>query len=277
MEPTGFKSFERKQKAKRSAGGGQSGDGQGVAESSGNRSPLSQPFAAALAAAAAAAAAATAAAFALARRTSDASRSVQSRCALHLSWWFTISSRKFELPSTNDVRMSGMSPHQRRQYMQYIQSNWSSQFSRKRPPLRELGGFDGGKQRGSRYPCHSIAPTTTTSSLGTLDTAATTSSTTTTTVSNTTGSTSATATPHQVVREQIALQAGLAFRPVRNGGESGGSGGSSGGGSGGGGRISMRATVTCSPRNLSSSSSSYSSSSSSSSTSSYGSGRSLGG
>uniref|UniRef100_A0A8W7NYW9 Uncharacterized protein n=1 Tax=Anopheles coluzzii TaxID=1518534 RepID=A0A8W7NYW9_ANOCL len=126
------------------AGGGQSGDGQGVAESSGNRSPLSQPFEAALVAAAAAAAAATAAALALARRTSDASRSVQSRCALHLSWWFTISSRKFELPSTNDVRMSGMSPHQRRQYMQYIQSNWSSQFSRKRPPLRELVPGGGG-------------------------------------------------------------------------------------------------------------------------------------
>lgn len=76
-----------------------------------------------------------------------------SLCALHLSWWFRISRRKFELPSTKDVRISGISLHHFRQNVQnmtpvtasyFNQSNSSSQFGRNRPPLRwvedELGG-----------------------------------------------------------------------------------------------------------------------------------------
>lgn len=73
------------------------------------------------------------------------SRSLHILCALHLSWWFTISKRKLEFPSTKEVRMSGISFDQRLQYVQYMKllsssclshANWSNQFGRKRPPFR---------------------------------------------------------------------------------------------------------------------------------------------
>lgn len=76
---------------------------------------------------------------------SCASRSLHILCALHLSWWLTISRRKFELPSTKDVRISGISLHHFRQYVQNImlfcssncsQLNWSSQLGLNLPPLR---------------------------------------------------------------------------------------------------------------------------------------------
>lgn len=79
------------------------------------------------------------------RRSAVSCFSRHIRCALHRSWWLRISRRKFELPSTKDVRMSGISLHHFRQYVQYMtpdsasncsQSNISNQFGRKRPPLR---------------------------------------------------------------------------------------------------------------------------------------------
>lgn len=73
------------------------------------------------------------------------SLAIHNRCALHLSWWLTISRRKLQLPSANDVRMSGMLPLHLRQYLQNIMLCCSSYCShmyasnqpgRKRPPLR---------------------------------------------------------------------------------------------------------------------------------------------
>lgn len=69
-------------------------------------------------------------------------------CALHLSWWFTISNRKLLLPSANDVLISGISLLHFRQNLQYImfrRSSYcnhtyeSSQFGLKREPLRPTG------------------------------------------------------------------------------------------------------------------------------------------
>lgn len=81
------------------------------------------------------------------RRICRISRSRHILCALHLSWWLTISRRKLELPSANDVRMSGISLAHRRQYKQNIMFfspsncnhlNCVNQLGRKRPPLRDI-------------------------------------------------------------------------------------------------------------------------------------------
>ena len=68
-------------------------------------------------------------------------------CALHLSWWLTISNRKLEFPSTKDVLISGISPLHFRQWMQNMillissncsQLNCSSQFGLNLPVFLEV-------------------------------------------------------------------------------------------------------------------------------------------
>lgn len=82
---------------------------------------------------------------------SFSSRSRHILCALHLSWWFTISNRKLEFPSTKDVLISGISPLHFRQWVQnmmllissyWSQLNCSSQFGRNLPVFLEevVGG-----------------------------------------------------------------------------------------------------------------------------------------